>query len=170
MEVVVNYGKKFIWEVVNDNVVEDPTDHDDIGLCGFYFNLFDKDGKGVGKEWSSEFPYLLILIKLWTGNRKSQLNSTNQNVDEENGKALGKGNGRYRKVCQFYSNELWKNIGCLVSAPTFGLGGPRLWDKEEDIKTSGKNRNILSIRIKLVFMRFVYPKLLIVFYFILRLY
>ena len=50
---------------------------------------------------------------------------------EENGKVLNKGNVRYRKVCRFSSNELWKNIGCLVSAHTFGLGGSRLWEKEE---------------------------------------
>ena len=23
--------------------------------------------------------------------------------------------------------KLWKNIGCLLSAPTFGFGGSRLW-------------------------------------------
>ena len=72
----------------------------------------------------------------------------NQKVDEENGKALGKSNVKYRKVCQVFSNEFWKNIGCLVSAPNFGLGGSRLWDKEEDIKTSGKKRKRRSIQIK----------------------
>ena len=37
---------------------------------------------------------------------------------------------------------------CIVSAPTFGLGGLRPWEKEEDIKIGGKKRNICSIRIK----------------------
>ena len=71
-----------------------------------------------------------MLIKLWPGNRTNQLKRMNQKVDEDNGKALGKGNVRYRKVRRFSRNEFWKNIGCLVSAPTFGLGGSRLWEKE----------------------------------------
>ena len=69
-------------------------------------------------------------------------------MDEENNKSLNKGNVQYQKVRRFSSNEFWKNIGCLVSAPTFGLGGSRLWEKEEDIKISGKKRKRLSIRIK----------------------
>ena len=55
----------------------------------------------------------------------------NHKVDEENGKALNKGNVRYQMFCLFSSNEFWKNIGCLVSDPTFGLGGSMLWEKEE---------------------------------------
>ena len=89
-----------------------------------------------------------MLIKQWPGNWKTQLKRMNQKVDEGNGKALGKVNVRYRKVRQFSSNEFWKNIGCLVSAPTFGIGGSRLWEKEEDIKISGKKRKLRSIRIK----------------------
>ena len=51
----------------------------------------------------------------------------NQKVDEDNGKALNKGNVQYRKVRLFSINEFWENIGCLVSVPTFDLGGLRLW-------------------------------------------
>ena len=81
VEVVGHDGKKFLWEVAEDHVVEEPTDHDDIGLRGFGFNLFGKDEKGVGREGSSEFPYLLMLIKLWPGNWKTQLKRENNNVD-----------------------------------------------------------------------------------------
>ena len=35
MEVVGYDGKRVIWEVVNDNVVEEVTNHDKIGLGGF---------------------------------------------------------------------------------------------------------------------------------------
>ena len=59
-------------EVVDNHVVEEPTDHDEIGLRGFDLNLFDEDKKGVGREGSSEFPYLLMLIKLFPGNCKTQ--------------------------------------------------------------------------------------------------
>ena len=67
MEVVGNDKKKVIWEVVDDHVVEEPTDHEDIGLLGFDFNVFDEYEEGVVREGSSEFPYLLMLVKLWPG-------------------------------------------------------------------------------------------------------
>ena len=88
-----------------------------------------------------------MLTKLWTVYWSNKLNSTDQKVDEYNGKSLGMGNGRYRKVCQFSRNEFWKNIGFIVSNPTFGLGGSRLWDMEEDINISGKDRKRHLIRI-----------------------
>ena len=64
----------------------------------------------------------------------------NKKVDEENGKFLNKDHLRYQNVCSFSSNEFWKNIGCLISEPTFGLGGSRMWEKEVDLKLSGKKR------------------------------
>ena len=62
-----------------------------------------------------------MLIKLWPGDWIDQSKRMNQKVDEENGKQLVNGNVWYRKVRRFSSCELWKNIGCLVSTPTFGL-------------------------------------------------
>ena len=44
-------------------------------------------------------------------------------VDEDNGKSVGMVNRRARNIRRFSSNEFWKIIGCLISAPTFGLGG-----------------------------------------------
>ena len=64
-----------------------------------------------------------MLIKLWPGGWTTQLKRMNQKVDEENGKALNKGNVRYQKFRRFSRNEFWKNNSCLVSDPTFGLGG-----------------------------------------------
>ena len=69
-------------------------------------------------------------------------------MDEDNGKALVKGNGWYRKVRRFSSNEFWKNVGCLISDPIFGLGGSSLWDKEENMNISENNKKRRSIRIK----------------------
>ena len=60
MDVFSHYGKRFLWEVVDDHVVEEATDHDEIGIWGFDFNCFGKDEKGVGREGSSEFPSLLM--------------------------------------------------------------------------------------------------------------
>ena len=64
---------------------------------------------------------------------------------------LGKVNIRYRNVCRFSRSEFWKNIGCLVSDPTFGLEELRLWYEEEYIKISEKKSKIRSIRIKIDF-------------------
>ena len=105
MEVVGHDNKKVLWEVVDDHFAEDPSDHEEIGLWGVDFNVFDKDEEGADRERSSKFPYLLIVIKLCPGYCISKLKSMNRNVDEENGKALNKGNVRYRKVCRFSSNE-----------------------------------------------------------------
>ena len=64
MEFFRHYKNKVLWEVVDDHVVEDPTDHEEIGLRRFGFNLFHGDEEGVVREGSSEFPYLLLLIKI----------------------------------------------------------------------------------------------------------
>ena len=92
---------KVLWEVVNNNVVEEPTDREEIGIQGFDFNVFNKDEDGVVREGSSEFLYLLMLIKLWPVNWISQLKRMNRKVEKNNGKTLNKGNIWYRKVCQF---------------------------------------------------------------------
>ena len=111
-----------------------------------------------------------MLIKLWPGDWIDQLKRMNRKVDEENGKQLNKGNDWYCKVRCFSSYEFWKNIGCLVSAPTFGIGGSRLWEKEEELKLSGKKKNRNARFGKsLTCMRSVNPILFIIFYFILRL-
>ena len=96
MEVVSRDKKNILWGVVNGHVVEDPTDHEEIRLRGFDFNIFDEDDKGVVIEGIIEFSYLLILIKLWPGDCIGQLKSMNQKVDEYNGKAFNKGNVRYQ--------------------------------------------------------------------------
>ena len=126
VEVVGNDKEKVLWEVVGDHVVEDPSDHEDIGLRGLDFIIYHEEKEGFVREDCSE-PYLKMLIKLWRGDWIDQLKRMNRKVDEENGKKRVKGNVRYRKVRRFSSCEFWKNIGCLVSAPTFGLGGSRLW-------------------------------------------
>ena len=49
VEFVGHYKKEVLWEVVNNNVVEDQTDHNDIGLLEFDLNLFDKDEEGESR-------------------------------------------------------------------------------------------------------------------------
>ena len=147
MEVVGHDKERVLWKVVDDHAVEDPSDNEDIGIRRFDFNIFDEYEEGVGREGYSE-PYLKMSIKLWPGYWISQLKRMNRKADEKNGKLLNKDNVRYRKFHRFSSNEFWKNIDCLVSAPTFGLGGSRIWEKEEELNLSGKKRKRRSIWLK----------------------
>ena len=64
MEVSGSEGKKVLWEVVENRFVEKGKDHDEIGLRGFDFNLFGKDEEGFVREGFSEYPCLLILMKI----------------------------------------------------------------------------------------------------------
>ena len=43
MGVVGHDGKRVLWEVVDDNAIEEATDYDKIGLWGFNFNVFDRE-------------------------------------------------------------------------------------------------------------------------------
>ena len=47
VEVVGHDKKKLIWEVVGDHVVEDPSDHEDIGLRGFILIFLMKTRRGL---------------------------------------------------------------------------------------------------------------------------
>ena len=42
VEFLCHENKKVLWGVVDHHVVEEPTDHEDIGLRGFDFNIFDQ--------------------------------------------------------------------------------------------------------------------------------
>ena len=65
---------------------------------------------------------------------------------------------RTRKVQQFSINEFWKNISCLISAPNFGLGGSKLWDKDEKQNIRGKKRKRNSIRLKVYLLIMPYVR------------
>ena len=58
MEVSGSDGKKILWEVVYDRVIDEGKDHYEIGLRGFDFNLFDEDEEGVVREGLSGYNYL----------------------------------------------------------------------------------------------------------------
>ena len=66
-------------------------------------------------------------------------------ADEDNGRGGTTENGKFWKLRRFSRNELWKNIECLLSAPTFGLGGSRLWEKDTKINgNKNKGSSVLS--------------------------
>ena len=65
MEVVGHDKKKVFGEAVEDHAVEEPTDHEEIGIQVFDFNVFYQYEEGVVREGSRKFPYVLMLVKLW---------------------------------------------------------------------------------------------------------
>ena len=74
-----------------------------------------------------ELPYLLIIMTLWPGDWEDQIDRKNYKVDEDDVRGGTQENGKFRKLRRFSRNEFWKDIGCLLSEPTFGLGGSILW-------------------------------------------
>ena len=81
------------------------------------------------RELLSEYPYLSMLMKIWSGDCKNKLERMNTKVDKYTGKDVIMVNRQACKVRRFSSNEFWKKIGCLVLAPNFGLRGSRLCEK-----------------------------------------
>ena len=75
MEVSGSDGNKFLWEVVDNNVVY-------IVIRGFDFNVFDEDEERVARELLINNPYLLMLMKLSHGDWKNQFEIMNMKVDE----------------------------------------------------------------------------------------
>ena len=47
VEVVGHNKKKILWEVVGDHVVEEPSDHEEIGLRGFDLIFLMKTRRGL---------------------------------------------------------------------------------------------------------------------------
>ena len=72
----------------------------------------------------------------------------NMRVDEDNRRAVEMAKARDQKVCQFSRNKFWKNIGCIISYPTFGIGGSWIWEKYEEKKISTNKIKRHSIRVK----------------------
>ena len=64
MELFGSDKKKVLWGVVYDHVVEEVNDYDELGLQGFGLNFVGKYEEGVGREGLSEYPYILMLMKL----------------------------------------------------------------------------------------------------------
>ena len=71
-------------------------------------------------------------MKICPRDWENKLERMNMRVDEDNGRVVGMGNGRLMKFQRFSGNEFWKKFCCLFLAPTFGIGGLRLWEKEEE--------------------------------------
>ena len=61
----LRFMKKVIWEVVDDHVVEEGVEHEELGLRGFGFNLYEEEREGCVGVNMKELIYFLMLVKLW---------------------------------------------------------------------------------------------------------
>ena len=68
--------------MLDDHVVEEGKGHDEIGLQGFYFNIFEENEEGLVRKVFSWYPYLLMLMKLWPGYFNNQLERVDIKLDE----------------------------------------------------------------------------------------
>ena len=73
VEVSEKDRKKVIWEVVDNHVVQEGVEHEELGLRGFGFNLFNEEREGCVGDDVKELPYFLVLMKLWPQNQEDQL-------------------------------------------------------------------------------------------------
>ena len=87
-----------------------------------------------------------MLINLCPGDWEGKIHQMKNKVDEDNGRGGTQENGIFWKLRRFSRNEFCKNIECLLSAHTFGLGGLILWEKYP--KISGKKRKMSLIKLK----------------------
>ena len=67
-------------------MVEEGVEHEDLGLQGFGYNLFDEEREGCVGGGVKELTYLLILMNLWPGGWEDQLYRMNKKAYEDNGR------------------------------------------------------------------------------------
>ena len=91
------------------HIIDDKVQYKAIGLCGFYYNLFEEE-EGVGTiNGLDGYPYLKHIIQLLPGDWVKQITKINEAVGMNN--FLTMGGGGKRIVRPFRRQELCKCIG-----------------------------------------------------------
>ena len=86
VEINEKYREKVICEIINDHVDEEGVEHEDQGLQGFDFDLFDEEREGCVGDDVGELTDLLMLTMLWPGDWWEQLDRMKNKVDQDNGR------------------------------------------------------------------------------------
>ena len=118
-------GGNFIWTCVKDHTTNEKDKDKAIGICCFYYKLFEE---GEGERTIVElngYPYLKHLIKLWQGDWVKHMAKMNEAFGMKN--RLMMGGGGKRIVCPFISQEFWKCIGGVLLEVTYGKKGHNIW-------------------------------------------
>ena len=71
-----------------------------------------------------DFPYLLMLLKLWNGDWEDQLERMNNKVDEDNGRVGNQDNGGFGRFRGFQGTNSGRTLGVLFQNLSLAFGGP----------------------------------------------
>lgn len=124
-------NSKLTWTVREDIMMEEcpgPTQYKKIGVKNFDFQQFTvtcPDGK------NKRINFLELLIHLWPGNWRKQLQLLNERIVRDNvEKSNTKRHGRYRQMELISEREFWIWWGIIIVARLEGRKG-NVWDKNE---------------------------------------
>ena len=84
-------GGNIVFTCVKDNIIDEKEQYEAIGICGFYYKLFDEE-EGVGnREGIGGYTYLNHIIQLWPGCWVKQMEKMNEVVGMKNRVTVGVG-------------------------------------------------------------------------------
>ena len=118
MSVPHTKGGAIVWTCVKYHIIDEKEDCKYIGLHGFDYKSFEEEEGRGNRKGLNGYPYLKHLIQLWPGDWAKQMSKMNEAVGINNRVTMN-GGGK-RLVCPFKRKELWKCIGCILSAVTYG--------------------------------------------------
>ena len=130
---VVQTSAGLSWTVCGDvtkaEVVADRESELPVGVKNFDFNNKSVRGPNRGQ---SRINLLHLLIHLWPGNWRKQLEELNKRIQASNEvKAANTRYGRVKKIHDISEREFWKFWAVLLAARIEGKQGGQLWQKDE---------------------------------------
>ena len=100
-----------------DHIIDEKDQYKAIGLRGFDCKLFGSGEDGGTREGLDRYPYLKHIIQLCPGDRVKQMEKMNEVNGMKNRVTVGGGGKRI--VLTFRRQDLWKFVGCVLSAVTY---------------------------------------------------
>ena len=120
-------GGNIIWTCVKYNITKEKDQCKAIGLRGFDYKLFEGEEGGGVQEGLYGYPYLKHLIQLCPGDWANNMKNMNKSFGMKNCLDIS---GRKKQLCcTFISQCLWKYVGCVLLAVTYGKKGKNIWRK-----------------------------------------
>ena len=134
---------EYTWKTVEDHVPTATPSNDDlpdfirrkgdddyetIGVQGFNFNLFRNENVDLSDSTSESYSYLRLLMHLYPGDWKDDLDRLNEAARETNVRILTR-------------SEFWAFIGVYLSAAKHGVGGEKLFEKRVQVKRKGSDES-----------------------------
>ena len=112
---------------MTDHITDEKEQYKAIGIRGFDYKLFEEEETGETRERLYGYTYLKYIIQLWPGDWVNQMKKMNEAVGMKN--SLTKAGGGKRLVRPFIRQELWKCIGCVLLAVSYGKKGYMIWSE-----------------------------------------